>query len=57
MEEFISGYCRSLDESRMVTLEDEDGEVRIDCRYEACPHRHACEIAKRITCLLGGTLE
>ena len=52
MEEFISGYCRMLDKSRMVTVEDEDGEITIDCAYENCPHRPVCQIAQRITALL-----
>ena len=52
MEEFLSGYCRMLDKSRMVTVEDEDGEAVIDCAYETCPHRPVCQIAQRITELL-----
>lgn len=52
MEEYISGYCRTLDESRMVTVEEDGGQIFIDCCYENCPHQHACEIAKRITALL-----
>ena len=52
MEEFISGYCRMLDKSRMVTVEDEDGAITIDCAYENCPHRPVCQIAQRTTELL-----
>ena len=44
MEEFITGYCRCVDKSRIVLVED--GEP--DCAYENCPHREACEIGKRI---------
>lgn len=48
MEKFITGYCRCLDKSRIVLVED--GEV--DCEYANCPHKAACEIAKQITDLL-----
>ncbi len=44
MEIFISGYCRCLDKSRMVLVED--GEA--DCEFANCPHIPNCEIAKRI---------
>ncbi len=49
MEEFITGYCRCLDQSRMVLVEEGES----DCEYAACPHKPNCEIAKRITELLG----
>ncbi len=48
MEVFLTGYCRCLDKSRMVLVED--GEA--DCEYPACPHKPTCEIAKKITQLL-----
>ncbi len=48
MEEFITGYCRCLDQSRMVFVEE--GEA--DCAYASCPHKPNCEIAKRIQALL-----
>ncbi len=44
MEEFISGYCRCLDKSRMVLVEE--GEP--DCAFAACPHAASCQIAQRI---------
>lgn len=44
METFLTGYCRCLDKSRIVLLED--GEA--DCAYENCPHKQSCEIAKQI---------
>ena len=44
METFLTGYCRCLDKSRIVLMED--GEV--DCAYETCPHKQSCEIAKQI---------
>ena len=45
MEEFITGYCRCLDKSRIVLVED--GEA--DCEYENCPYKDTCQIGKRIT--------
>ena len=44
MEEFFSGYCRQLDNSRTVMVEE--GEP--DCLYETCPHKASCDIAKKI---------
>jgi hypothetical protein len=46
MEEeiILSGYCRCLDASRTVMVED--GEA--DCLYENCPHKASCNIAKEI---------
>ncbi len=48
MEQILTGYCRCLDKSRIVLVEDGDP----DCAYFDCPHRPNCEIAKRITEIL-----
>lgn len=51
-EEFISGYCRTLDQSRMVTVELTDGQIdEVDCLYGSCPHEPNCPIAQRIRVL------
>lgn len=48
-EDFLSGYCRMADGSRMVTLVTEDGKlVEADCCYGACPHEAQCSIAQKI---------
>ncbi len=49
-EEFmISGYCRTLDESRMVDVERTDGAVtETDCCYGSCVYQSNCIIAKEI---------
>ena len=48
-EEFISGYCRTLDQSRMVAVELLDGQIDdVDCLYGNCPHEPNCQIAKKI---------
>ena len=48
-EIFISGYCRVLDQSRMVELITEDGElVDVGCCYGSCIHEPNCQIAKQI---------
>ncbi len=44
MELFLTGYCRALDKSRIVLLED--GEA--DCAFANCPHAQSCEIARQI---------
>ena len=48
-EYFISCYCRTLDDSRMVTVETDGTRVTdVDCCYGSCPHAPNCEIAHRI---------
>ena len=44
MEQFYSGYCRQLDNSRTVLVED--GEA--DCLYPDCPYCANCPIAREI---------
>lgn len=52
-ERFITGFCRQVDQSRMVSVETEHGALAaVDCSYETCVHRAACEIGKAITELL-----
>lgn len=48
-EKMISGYCRRIDQSRIVTLELEDGKLQyVDCLYESCVYRPNCPIAREI---------
>ncbi len=49
-EEYIfSGYCRALDNSRMVTVETDGKAVTdIGCGFEKCPHAPSCLIAQQI---------
>lgn len=53
-EFFLSGYCRCADQSRMVSVEIEDGEV-VDagCSYGSCPYEPNCTVAQKIRELLG----
>lgn len=52
-ESFLSGYCRCLDNSRMVEVVTEDGAlVEVDCSFENCPHKPNCTIAQSIRELL-----
>ena len=49
-EHFISGYCRCLDNSRMVEVITEDGKLcEVDCQYENCPHTSNCTVAQAIS--------
>ena len=49
-ELFFSGYCRCLDNSRLVEVIVEDGNVtEVDCSYSDCPYAPGCEIGKKIT--------
>ena len=47
-EIFVTGYCRALDQSRMVEVEITDHEVNADCAYPDCPHALGCPIAQKI---------
>lgn len=48
-ETFLSGYCKSLDQSRMVAVVTEDGTlVEADCCFGSCVHEPNCQIAKQI---------
>jgi len=52
-EAFLSGYCRTIDRSRMVAVVTEDGElVEVDCCYETCIHAPNCIIAENIRQML-----
>ncbi len=48
-EVFLSGYCRVLDQSRMVAVVTEDGVLQeCDCCYPDCVHAPNCQIAQGI---------
>lgn len=49
MDEWIvSGYCRCIDGSRMVTAELESGKWCVDCNYGNCPYEGSCDIARSL---------
>ncbi|HBN56682.1 MAG TPA: hypothetical protein DD414_07885 [Lachnospiraceae bacterium] len=54
-EAFISGFCRTSNETRTVACEYErqpDGSLKMtefDCNYEKCPNSAACLIYKEAT--------
>ena len=51
-EKFITGYCRQLDQSRVVTAVTEDGALtEVDCCFPACVHAPACPIAAELRTL------
>jgi hypothetical protein len=48
-EEFLTGYCRTLDQSRMVAVLFTDEELEeVDCLYGNCPYEPSCPIAETI---------
>ena len=48
-ERIISGYCRQLAQSRMVTIELEQGKLTdCDCCYGSCIYEPNCTVAKQI---------
>ena len=52
-ETFLSGYCRTTDQSRMVEVITENGKLlEVDCCYENCIHAPNCSIAQQIRELL-----
>ncbi len=50
-EHIISGYCRRLDQSRMVTAELEADSLEIDCDFGCCPYESSCTIAAQLKAL------
>lgn len=52
-EHFLTGYCRTIDQSRMVEVITEENRLtEVDCCYETCIHRPNCTIALEIETLL-----
>lgn len=48
-ETFFSGYCRAMDQSRMVSIITVDGIfLEADCNYEKCAYAPGCPIAEKI---------
>ena len=48
-ELFVSGYCRAMDQSRMVAVVVEDGVLsEVDCAYPDCPYAPSCPVAAKI---------
>ncbi len=48
-EHFFIGYCRQLDNARMVEVLVENGQVtEADCCYGSCAYQSSCPIAKEI---------
>ena len=48
-ETFLSGYCRTTDQSRMVEVITEDGKLlETDCCYPDCIHAPNCNIAQAV---------
>lgn len=47
-EIFVSGYCRALDQSRMVELVIAGTQINADCAYPDCPYAPNCQIAQKI---------
>ncbi len=48
-EAFFSGYCRAIDDSRMVAVEAEGNTLKnADCDYGTCPYGQNCTIGQKI---------
>ena len=48
-EGFFTGYCRVLDESRMVCAVVDNGHLtEVDCCYETCVYAPGCTVAQSI---------
>ena len=51
-EHFFSGYCRMVDQSRMVSAETNDHKLtEVDCNFENCPYTDRCTIAQQLQAL------
>lgn len=60
MEKTLSGYCRTIDDARIVLLDPDEKEPEIGCDYAGCAFRDSCPIGQQITALLkesGGSNE
>ena len=52
-ERYLTGYCRCLDNSRIVEVVTEDGKLEeCDCLYGNCKFQTQCTIAKSIEGIL-----
>ncbi|MBQ7415926.1 MAG: hypothetical protein IJW14_02680 [Oscillospiraceae bacterium] len=52
-ETFLSGYCRAMDQSRMVAAVTENGSLtEADCAFPDCPYAPSCPIAEKIQKLI-----
>jgi len=52
VEKFVSGYCKQLDNARMVEVILENSEItEADCCYGSCIYQANCPIAKEIDSL------
>ena len=48
-ESFFSGYCRQIDQSRMVAVEAEGNQlIETDCLFDTCPYSTECTIHQKI---------
>jgi len=51
-EEFLSGYCRCMDSTRMVAVSLENDRItEVDCSFGSCPYEADCPIAGRLRAL------
>lgn len=52
-ETILSGYCRTIDQHRMVVVVTENGQLlEVDCCYDSCIHTPNCILAQNIQGLL-----
>ena len=47
-ERTVSGYCRALDQSRIVFAEFYEGKWEADCAFPDCPYAPGCPIAQQL---------
>ena len=48
-EVFLSGYCRVLDQSRMVeAIVDNGALLEVDCNFGGCVYESNCPIAEKL---------
>ncbi len=47
-EQILTGYCRCIDRSRIVTAEREADGWHADCSFGNCPYEASCDIAARL---------
>lgn len=51
-EVFVTGYCRQIDQSRMVCAVLEDNQLtECDCCYGSCIYEPECQVAAQLRLL------
>lgn len=51
MEWYISGFCRTQNQTRTVMVEEDDGDWDVGCDFIRCAHCESCTVCQQIKAL------